>query len=90
MIEKRDWNSFYNSGLLLIINQILHIFGWAIVFSFDDETKEIIEVYPARCKFRGFTEDVTSKSYKAVTHYMNENIKELLVDVKDLKDKEIK
>ncbi len=87
MVTRKDWNEFRKSGLLLFINQILHVFGWAIVFDFEAYDKEtddgiIKDVYPARVKFRGFEADSVSKSYVKITEYMNENIKELLDEAK--------
>ena len=71
MINKKDWKEFHKTGLLLIINQILHLFGWAIVFEFSDD--EIISVYPARVKFRGFDDKSIEESYIKVSEYMDEN-----------------
>jgi hypothetical protein len=31
-MTKKEWSEFRSTGLLLFINQILHVFGWAIVF----------------------------------------------------------
>ena len=75
MINKKDWNEFRNTGLVLIINQILHIFGWAIVFEIEDDV--IKNVYPARVKFRGFGNDSTSEAYQKLSKYMVENAEEL-------------
>lgn len=83
MIDKKDWSEFRNSGLLLIINQILHIFGWAIVFEFDDKTDEITSVYPARVKFRGFDEKSVSESYLKVTEYMHKESDKLFAEVNE-------
>ncbi len=80
MIEKRSWKEFKESGLLWFINTILHLFGWAIVCSIDNE---IIEVYPARTSFRGFSEICNKQGYEKVTEYLNENIKDLLKETKD-------
>ena len=71
MVNKKSWNEFRETGLLLIINQILHIFGWAIVVEMDKD--EIINCYPARVKFRGFNEESTEKTYKKISKYMKEN-----------------
>jgi len=83
MVEKKDWKEFQNTGLLLIINQILHIFGWAIVFQIDNETNKIIDVYPARVKFRGFAEKNTTDAYIKLTKYMLENAEELNKEVQE-------
>lgn len=75
MVSKKEWSEFKNTGLLLIINQILHIFGWALVFEIEND--EIKNVYPARVKFRGFDNSSTDKAYKQLSKYMLENAKEL-------------
>lgn len=88
MVIEKDWNDFRKTGLLLIINQILHIFGWAIVVDYksydkNNDTGMINKVYPARVKYRGFEDKSVDKAYKKVTKYMNKNSKELLDEVKD-------
>jgi len=80
MVTKKSWNEFRSTGLLFAANQFLHFFGWAIVFSFDEQG-ELIEVYPARVKFRGFDEKSTDEGYKQVTEYVKENIEELSKEI---------
>lgn len=79
MVTKKDWSEFRSTGLLLIINQTLHLFGWAIVFEFDGEN--IKNVYPARVKFRGFDDKSTSESYVKVTDFLKDNIEDLHKEV---------
>jgi len=81
MVTKKSWEEFRNTGLLLIINQILHAFGWALVFSYDDE--ELKEVYPARVKFRGFDNESITKNYIKISEYMKDNADELLKEIKE-------
>lgn len=76
-ITKYPWETFRKTGLLQLANQFLHIFGWAIVLEVDDNDK-VTDVYPARCGFRGFTEESNSKAYQLVTTYMKDNAEELL------------
>ena len=80
MIEKRTWNEFKDNGFLWLINSILHLFGWCICLECDESTKEILNAYPARCKFRGFSEDINTQNYNKLTKYLNENSNELLKD----------
>lgn len=75
MITKKTWVEFRNMGLLLFINQILHVFGWAIVFEFEND--EVVNVYPACVEFRGFDNASVSESYKNITGFLKENIDEL-------------
>lgn len=79
MVKKKSWKEFRSTGLLLIINQILHIFGWAIVFEIDDNEK-VTDVYPARVKFRGFDDVSVGEEYEKVTKYMKDNAEELMED----------
>lgn len=83
MIEKKTWNEFKDNGFLWMVNSILHLFGWCIVFIYDSETNEVLDVYPARCKFRGFSEDKNTENYEKLTKYLNENSNELLKDFND-------
>lgn len=76
MIEKKSWDEFQSTGLFWFINSVLHLFGWSIVYE-TDENNSIVNVYPARCKYRGFSEDVQTEGFKNVTKYLKENISEL-------------
>jgi hypothetical protein len=75
MITKKEWSEFRDTGLVLIVNQILHIFGWALVF--DIENDKIKNIYPARVKFRGFDNKSVEEAYRKLSRYMLNNAKEL-------------
>jgi hypothetical protein len=75
MIDKKSWEEFKSSGLLWFVNRSLHIFGWALVFEVDKG--KVKNVYPARVKFRGFTEDVEDAGFKNISGYLKENAKEI-------------
>ena len=81
MINKKTWKEFRDSGLLWWINTMLHTFGWAIVFDFEDG--EIKNVYPARVKFRGFGEKQVEEGYVKVSEYLKENVDDILREAKD-------
>ena len=74
-ISEKTWEEFQNSGLLWFINSILHLFGWAICIEYVD--KKVVRVYPARVRFRGFSESINTEGYKKITSYLLENIDEL-------------
>ena len=74
-IEKKTWSEFRETGLVWFINSILHLFGWAIVLRTDKG--EILEVYPARVTFRGFSDDIASEGYRKVTKWFTENAEDL-------------
>lgn len=78
MIDQKTWEEFRSTGLMWFVNTVLHTFGWALVYN--PETKEVC---PARCKFRGFSEDINTNGYNKVTEYLKENIDELLKEVKE-------
>ncbi len=74
-ITRKTWQEFRDTVLFLMMNSFLHIFGWTIVVQLEDG--EIIDVYPARTKFRGFTEKSMDFSYFQITKYMKDNAKDL-------------
>ena len=75
-VTKKSWDEFRDNGLLWFINTILHMFGWAIVVEIDNG--EVINVYPARVTFRGFSEESATNGYQKVSKWMAENAAELL------------
>lgn len=66
---------FQDSGMLWYVNSLLHQFGLALVY--DTEKKNL---YPAICRFRGFSEEANDKGYKKVTEYLRDNVTDLLTD----------
>lgn len=70
-------SEFRNTGLPVFVNQILHIFGYAIGFEIDEKTHEVKRMFPMRVKFRGFSEDSITNNYKKLAEYMKTNAKEL-------------
>jgi len=70
MIERKSWKQFRSTGLLCFINGILHAFGWCVVFNIDDKGK-IIDVFPARTKYRGFGKKEQDESHKKIANYLS-------------------
>jgi len=85
MVTEKTWQEFMEAGLLLLINQFLHIFGWALVVEVDDKDIDgpVIRCYPARVKFRGFDEESTSKAYAQISRYMKDNAEQLEKEAKE-------
>ena len=81
MLDERSIEEFREAGLLLLTNQFLHIFGWALTIELDGDGK-ITRFYPAHCKFRGFDAKNTSVAYEKVTRHLAERMPELLKDIK--------
>lgn len=81
MINEKSWEEFRNSGMLWFINVILHTFGWAIVYDTSDD--KIVRVFPARVRFRGFSERTNTEGYIKLSKYMADNAKDLLEEAKE-------
>ena len=82
-VQKCSWQTFREVGMLWWINMILHTFGWAICIDINVDTGEIIEVFPARVKFRGFDSDINTKGYIKVSKYLSECAPVLLEESKE-------
>lgn len=63
---------FQETGLLLLINTILHAFGWAI--SVDIKNNIMV---PNRTKYRGFSPKSIDASYKKISKYLLNNVAKL-------------
>lgn len=83
MVTKISWEEFRESKMLWWINMILHTFGLVIVTEVEDETGKIVNVYPARTKFRGFNEENNTAGYIGVSEYLKDNAEELYREAKE-------
>ena len=79
---KKSWEEFRLSGMLWFINRIIHIFGWAIVISYD-ENENVVGAYPARVSYRGFDEKTEDQNFFRITKHINDIAPDLLGDVND-------
>lgn len=80
--QRKDWREFRDSGLLLFVNQFLHIFGWAIVVETFGDGKSA-NAYPAKVSWRGFSHDSQGEAYTNLTNHMADNIDQLKKDIED-------
>lgn len=76
-MEKKTWQEFRETGLLLLVNQLLHAFGYAVACEIDTNTGEVTEAFPARVEFRGFHPIDQEEAYKKLSIYMRDNAIEL-------------
>lgn len=76
MIDRKSWDEFRKTGLFMFANTILHAFGWAIVVEVNDKN-EVTEAFPARVKFRGFSDTDTEEMHKKIGNYLSENATDL-------------
>ena len=81
MIEKKTWKEFKDMGLLWLVNSLLHLFGWAICLEVNEGV--VTDVFPARVKFRGFSESDNTEGYKKISQYMRDNAEALLQEAKE-------
>lgn len=73
MLERKTWEEFRDSKLLWWANRTLHLFGWAIVLEVE-ANGEVITAYPARVKFRGFSEQTETEGFAGLTAYLKANV----------------
>lgn len=81
MIERMSWEEFRAAGLLWWINRALHLFGWAIVLEIDEGS--VTDVYPARCRFRGFSSECETEGFTDLTNHVAQNVDRMLSDLED-------
>ena len=67
MIERKTWEEFRRVGLLWWVNRALHLFGWVIACELDKDSKEITDIYPAHCTFRGFSREAEAEGFRRMT-----------------------
>jgi hypothetical protein len=83
-IERKTWEEFRSSGMLWLINSLLHVFGWCIVIDYPEgEGHPASEAYPARTTYRGFDDKCTTEGYKKVSKWMKDNAEELYKESKE-------
>ena len=80
--KKMTWFEFRATGLLLFVNLFLHIFGWAICVV-TDAADQVIAVYPARTRYRGFSAESVSNAYIKLSEFIAKNHKKLLKEARD-------
>ena len=74
-VKEISGKEFRESGMLWLINGILHNFGMAITWNPDTD-----EIKPAVVRYRGFGLENNDDGYKKVANYMKEHAEELVKD----------
>lgn len=75
MITKKSWQEFRDTGLFLFVNSILHVFGWVIVIEVENDI--IKSCYPARTRYRGFSDKDVEESHKKISTFLKNTSSEL-------------
>jgi hypothetical protein len=81
-MTRKSCGEFRRTGLLLFVNQFLHIFGWVIVVQTNDNDDSVI-MYPARFKGRGFYEKDVDEAYIKLSKYMDKESETLLKEAQE-------
>lgn len=82
-VERKSWDEFRKTGLFMFVNTILHAFGWALCVNVENantENEKVIDCFPARVKFRGFSEDDQDEMHKKIGEYLANNSQQLKED----------
>lgn len=77
--KPQSWKEFADSKLLWWVNRSLHLFGWVIVLE-ECVDGSIKTAYPAKTKFRGFSEAVEEEGFETLTKHLAANMDKLLAD----------
>lgn len=83
MVNERSWKEFRECGMLWFANMILHAFGWAICVEVSGDQKEVTRCYPARVRYRGFSEKCNTDGYIRVAKYIKESASEILEEAEE-------
>lgn len=79
--QTNAWLAFKNSGLLWFTNRTLHLFGYAIVYTFNDA--ELISVAPEFVDYVGFSRESEERGYLSLRGYMAAASETLLENIKE-------
>lgn len=71
----KDWQTFRNTGLLLFVNQFLHIFNWSLTLFINTESGEVEGVKPIRTSWKGFSEEEVSEAYSSLDNFIKTDYK---------------
>jgi hypothetical protein len=75
----RPWSEFADAGMFWFVNRLLHVFGWVICRETEPDGT-ISGVYPARTRYRGFSEKDESEGFRKVTADIQAHMTELVED----------
>lgn len=75
---------FQDSGLLWWVNRMLHLFGWSIIYYYENDDDSLpTTIYPQRTKWRGFEPEIDDNGFKNLTKYLKDNAADLEKDLED-------
>jgi hypothetical protein len=78
MVTEKTWDEFRATGLGWWINNMLHLFGWSLVYVIEEG--KTVRCFPARVKYRGFDERSQEDGFIRVTQYMVDTAEELKIE----------
>lgn len=78
----KAWESFKNAGLLWFINRTLHLFGYAIVYDYDNG--KLVSVTPQFVDYVGFSREAEERGYLSLRGYMSAVSETLLENLQNV------
>jgi hypothetical protein len=82
-VTKYPISSFVDTGLLVLVNSFLHVFGFALAYEKDEgKINEDKGLMILRVPYRGFSEKSMSDAYVKISKFMANWNKELLEEAK--------
>ena len=72
VIDPDHLNEFTDTGLVLVVNQILQIFGFCLMYT-ENKNGVTSGLTICRTRFRGFSPESTQKAYSKLSDYMVKN-----------------
>ena len=76
---EEKWKEFQEAGLLHFVNEFLHIFGYSIIIEKDeDDNGKVLNVYPKKVNFTGFSEKSNEEAYIKIADFMKNNADRIL------------
>lgn len=82
MLARSTWADFADSGLFWWVNRGLHLFGWALVRVVEADGS-ISEVFPARCRFRGFDQETEEEGFRKLSDHLEANAQALAAQARE-------
>lgn len=82
VVEPRSWDEFRKTGLFMFVNTIIHAFGWTLCVEVESTSKEVTKCYPARTKYRGFSEEDREEMHERIAEYLSDTAKNFPEEIK--------
>lgn len=72
-LRERPIEEFQATGLVFLVNSILHVFGWALTIVCERDGS-MSRLYPSRTSYRGFAPEAVERGYGKLNDYLCGNV----------------